>query len=104
MIGKVTLIAGLFAVGTALGSLGASAAPALPQSKPADGSLLLQAKYYGHHHHHHHRGGRIILGLGGYGYGYGYGYSYCGGWRSECGARWGYGTRGFYRCLWRHGC
>jgi hypothetical protein len=103
MIGKATLIAGLFAVGTAFGSMGASAAPALPQSLPADGSLVLQVKHRHHHHHHHHHhrhhrfGGVILYGAGIYG-------GYCVSWRHECAARWGWHTRGFYRCLARHGC
>lgn len=25
-------------------------------------------------------------------------------WRRECAFRWGWRTRGFRRCLWRHGC
>ena len=108
MLGKTTLVAGLLAIGTMLASAGASAAPALPQSTPAIEGLVQQVK----HRHRHHRHRSIILGLGGvglglglgYGYGYGPGYRYCGGWRHECAARWGWGTRGFHRCLWRHGC
>ena len=33
-----------------------------------------------------HRGGRCVF------------------WRFECADRWGWGSRKFYRCLWRHGC
>jgi hypothetical protein len=102
MLGKITLAAGLVAAATAFGAISASAAPALPQSRPApDSGLVLQAKHGHHHHHHrHHRfhrfGGAIVLGsiYGGY----------CVGWRHECAARWGWRTRGYYRCLWRHGC
>jgi hypothetical protein len=103
MLGKITLIAGLFAIGTALGGANASAAPALPHSTPADGdgSLVLQVKK---HHHHHHRFRRFGTGIVIYGGGIGYGYGYCRSWRHECAARWGWGTRGFYRCLYRHGC
>lgn len=25
-------------------------------------------------------------------------------WRHECAERWGWGSRQFYRCVWRHGC
>jgi hypothetical protein len=28
----------------------------------------------------------------------------CGYWREECGATYGWRTRGYYRCLRRHGC
>jgi hypothetical protein len=102
MLGKITLVAGLFAAGTLLGSVGASAAPALPQSTPAIDGLVLQVKHkHHHHHHHHHRFGRVIIYGGGL---YGAGYGYCRSWRHECAARWGWGTRNFYRCLWRHGC
>ena len=98
MLGKITLAAGLFAIGTALGSMGASAAPVLPQSQPSAGiDGLAQQVRHRHHHHHHHRfrrygGGVIIYG------------GYCGGWRAECAARYGWQTRAYYRCLWRHGC
>ena len=102
MLGKITVIAGLFAIGTALGGASASAAPVLPQSTPADGSLILQVGHPHHHHHHHHGfrrfGGGVVI------YGGGYGIGYCGSWRYECAARWGWHTRGYYRCLWRHGC
>ena len=97
MLGKIALAAGLIAAGSTLTA--ASAAPALPQSKPADaaGSLLQQVKY--HHHHHHGRFIRrgVVIGVVG-------GYGYCSAWRHECAARWGWRTRSFYRCLWRHGC
>lgn len=29
---------------------------------------------------------------------------YCGRWSWRCSKRWGWGTRRYYRCLWRHGC
>lgn len=29
---------------------------------------------------------------------------YCRRWRNECADRWGWRTRGFYRCLARRGC
>jgi hypothetical protein len=28
----------------------------------------------------------------------------CRKWRRVCAWRWGWGTRRYYRCLWRHGC
>ena len=101
MLGKITLVAGLFAIATTLGSAGASAAPALPQSTPAAGfdGLVLQVKHLHHHHHHHHHRGFRRFGGGVIVYG-----GYCGSWRYECAARWGWHTRGYYRCLWRHGC
>ncbi len=33
-----------------------------------------------------------------------YGRRYCRRWRWRCADRWGWHTRRFYRCLWRHGC
>jgi len=33
-----------------------------------------------------------------------YGYRYCRRWRWRCAERWGWHTRRFHRCLWRHGC
>ena len=105
MLGKITLIAGLFAIGTALVAAGVSAAPALPHSTRADGdgSLVLQVGSH-RHHHYHHRFHRFGTGVVIYGAGYGYAYGYCRAWRHECAARWGWGTYGFNRCLWRHGC
>ena len=103
MLGKITLAAGLIAIGATFAPIGASAAPALPQSKPiaAADSLVQQVQHrrHGRHHvhfrrHHHHRG-RIFIGVGG---------GYCSTWRYECARRWGWHTRGYYRCLWRHGC
>ena len=91
----------------ALAPIGASAAPAMPQSKLVDradaGSLVQQVRHsrgarahrHVHRHHHHHRryrGGGIVVG------------GYCVAWRAECGARYGWGTGAFYRCLARHGC
>jgi hypothetical protein len=31
-------------------------------------------------------------------------WGYCGGWRRECAARWGWRTPGFFRCMGRRGC
>jgi hypothetical protein len=101
MLGKITLAAGLVAVATALGSMSASAAPALPQSKPAAGvGDLVQPVHFRRHHRHHRlrlfRGGLVIGLVGAYGY--------CRAWRWECADRHGWRSRRFYRCLWRHGC
>ncbi len=32
------------------------------------------------------------------------GYGRCRYWRHECASRWGWGTSGYYRCLYRHDC
>ena len=32
------------------------------------------------------------------------GFGRCRSWRHECADRWDWGSRRFYRCLWRHGC
>ena len=98
MLGKITLAAGLLAIGAALTP--ASAAPALPQSKPTAGidGLVQQVRHHRHHrHHHHHRFRRFGGGVVIYG-------GYCSTWRYECAARWGWHTHGYYRCLRRHGC
>jgi hypothetical protein len=107
MLGKITLAAGVIALGAAFAPIGASAAPALPQSKlvTAPDALVHQVgrRHHGHHRHHghfrrhHHHRGRIFIGVG-------VGGGYCSTWRYECARRWGWHTRGYYRCLWRHGC
>jgi hypothetical protein len=52
-------------------------------------------------------------GRGGRGFGRGWGRGgiyyypgggYCSYWSSVCGSRWGWGSGGWYRCMWRHGC
>jgi len=92
MIGKLTLAAGLVAMGLLAMPPGASAA-ALPQSRPAvdtDVSSMV-------HHRRHHRFARfhrhrfVYLSAGP---------SRC----SICANRWGWRTRAYHRCLWRHGC
>jgi hypothetical protein len=99
MLGKLTLAAGLVAMAALFTP--ASAAPAMPQTKidvAADAGSLVQQVQHRHrhhhwryrHHHHRYRGGYVV--------------SYCAAWRHECAARWGWETRGFYRCLARHGC
>jgi hypothetical protein len=77
MLTKLSLAAGAVALAIAL-SPGASAAPALPQATVAEtGSGTLIEKT-------HFRGCRF--------------------WRHECAARWGWRSRMYHRCLWRHGC
>jgi hypothetical protein len=101
MPAKIKLAAALLAAATALGSVSASAAPALPQSKPAlgIGDLVQQVRHRRHHRHHHLRLFRsgVVIGLVG-------AYGYCTAWRSECADRYGWRSRRFERCLWRHGC
>jgi hypothetical protein len=105
MLGKLTLAAGLVAMAAAFTP--ASAAPAMPQTKidvAADAGSLVQQVQHRHHHHHHHWRHRHHHHHHYHRYRGGYVVSYCATWRHECAARWGWGTRGFYRCLWRHGC
>jgi hypothetical protein len=98
MIGKLALAAGLVALGMLATTPTASAA-ALPQSRPAidvDNSVVQQVGHRRHRRFHRlHRHRFIYLGAGP---------SYCSVWRHRCASRWGWRTRGFYRCLWRHGC
>jgi hypothetical protein len=78
MFTKLTLAAGVVAMAAAFAPLGASAAPAMPQSKILDvgtGSLVEKVQY-----------GR------------------CRHWRHECAQRWGWRTPRYFRCLERHGC
>lgn len=122
MIRKLSLAGGLIVAGMLAGPQLASAAM-LPQTSiaEADQSLVLQVKkghgHGGHHHHyrhfrHHHRHHGLHLYRyrpyayyygGGYVAGYGGG-GYCSTWREECADRWGWRTRGYYRCMYRHGC
>jgi len=94
MIGKLTLAAGLVALGTLATTPTASAA-AFPQSRPAidaDTSVVHQV-HRRHHRFHRHR--FVYFGAGP---------NYCSVWRHRCAHRWGWRTRGFFHCLWRHGC
>lgn len=79
MIGKLTLAAGVIALGTLAGSNLASAASFTPGATgPAvtfDSNLVEKAQW-----------GR------------------CRAWRNECARRWGWGGWQFRRCLARHGC
>jgi hypothetical protein len=109
MIGKLTLAAGLLAAGTLMTAPGASATPTLNMSLApgieADSGLVQQITHRHHHHFffHRHRHPRVVLLYGPQVYGYRY-YGRCRYWRHECARRWGWGTRRYYRCLWRHGC
>lgn len=79
MIGKLTLAAGVIALGTLAGSNLASAASLAPGATgPAvtfDSSLVEKVQW-----------GR------------------CRAWRNECARRWGWGGWRFRRCLARHAC
>ena len=78
MIGKLTLAAGIVALGTFAGSNLASAATVTPgMSLPAlsTDALVEKTQWRG-----------------------------CRGWRAECARRWGWGGWRFRRCLARHGC
>jgi hypothetical protein len=99
MIGKLTLAAGLVAMGL-LATPPAATAAALPQSRPAidtDVSSMVQQVHHRRHHRfvrfHRHR--FVYLSAGP---------SHCSIWRHRCANRWGWRTRAYYRCLWRHGC
>lgn len=79
MIGKLTLAAGVVALGTFAGSTFAAAATVAPgASLPAisTASLVEKAQFRGR----------------------------CRAWRRECGRRWGWGGFRYRRCLARHGC
>jgi hypothetical protein len=103
MIGKLMLAAGLVAMG--LLATPAASAAALPQSRPAIdtdvSSMVQQVRHHRHyrvahiHRHRIHRHRFVYLSAGP---------SYCSVWRHRCASRWGWRTRAYYRCLWRHGC
>ena len=104
MIGKFTLAAALVATGL-LALPPAASAAALPQSRPtidADvSSMVQQARHRRHyrivhfHRHRFHRHRHVYVYAGP---------SRCSIWRHRCANRWGWRTRAYYRCLWRHGC
>ena len=79
MIGKISLAAGLVVLATAFGPSIASAASIAPQSTlgvtKSDSSLVQTVQW-----------------------------RRCRAWRNECAARWGWRTRGYFRCVARHGC
>ena len=78
MIGKLTLAAGLVALGTFAGSHLASAASLSPgaSSFKVEGTNLVEKTQWGR----------------------------CRAWRHECARRWGWGGWRFRRCLARHAC
>jgi hypothetical protein len=79
-----TFVAGaVLALAMSTGSSGAIAAPSLPELSVQQ-TLIQPAQYW--------RGNRWG------------GWRRCGYWRRECAYRWGWGGRGFRRCMWRHGC
>jgi len=80
MFTKLSLAAGVVAMAAVFAPIGATAAPALPQTSivDVDGGALVQKAQYGHRH--------------------------CRYWRHECANRWGWRTPGFFRCMGRHGC
>jgi hypothetical protein len=77
---KLSIAAGILMMAAALAPSGATATPAMPQTRivgvAADAGSLVQKAQFGR----------------------------CRFWHRECADRWGWRTRGFYRCLWRHGC
>jgi hypothetical protein len=78
MLTKLTLSAAAFAaLAFATPISAATLGPPTPVPAVEEG-LLHQAQWYGHRR--------------------------CRYWRRECASRWGWGSRGYYRCLWRHGC
>ena len=84
MIGKISLAAGLVLAAAMFAPVGASAAAPqspVPGAVTFDGTLVHKAQW-----------------------GWGWGHGGCRAWRHECAARWGWRSRGFFRCLARHGC
>jgi len=79
MIGKHWVVAGALVLAAAVAPHATSAASLTPQSTlrvtEAEGSLVQKTQY-----------------------------RYCRRWRHECADRWGWRTRGYFRCLARHGC
>lgn len=79
MNGKHWLVAGALVVGAALAPQAASAAALAPQStlrmSEVQDTLVQKTRW-----------------------------RYCRRWRHECADRWGWRTRGYFRCLARHGC
>ena len=89
----------LCATACALIAGAANAAP-FAATAPANQSLVQQMYWRGGW-----GGPRVSIYIGPrFGYGVGYGYRGCSGVRDMCADRWGWGGRGFARCLWRHGC
>ncbi|MGQ0455465.1 MAG: glycosyl hydrolase family 5 [Hyphomicrobium sp.] len=80
-----TLLAGaVLAVGISASASSATAAPFIPEVSGHQ-SIVEQTRHWRRHH-------------------WDGGWRRCGFWRRECADRWGWGGRGYRRCLWRHGC
>lgn len=95
-----TWIAGaVMALGMVTVSTPSVAAPVMPKSSIAadSGSNLVVVHHGGPHRHWRHRWGgpRIIIGGG---------YNRCRAVRRSCGYNFGWGSRAFYRCVYRRGC
>jgi len=130
MLTRLTLGAAIIAGAAVL--MPVSAAPLTPQSGladavAADGSLVTEVRRRGHryrshgrhfrggHHRRHFRGGHHRRSwrhhrrhhrhwyAPHFFYFYGGGHS-CSYWRSRCAAGYGWSTRRYYQCVWRHGC
>ena len=80
MFTKLSLAAGVVAMAAAFAPIGATAAPAMPQTRivDVDAGALLQKTQWGYRH--------------------------CRFWHRECADRWGWRTRRYFHCLARHGC
>jgi hypothetical protein len=79
MVGKHWLVAGALVLGAAVAPHATSAASLSPQStlrmSEVQDTLVQKTSW-----------------------------RYCRRWRHECADRWGWRTRGYFRCLRRHGC
>lgn len=113
-VGAAIIAGAAFASGIAE----AAALPGASKTTAADSQSMVEVVRHGghrghhrghhhghrhHHHHHHHFRHRPLPYYGGYS-GYGYGYGRCTRVRHMCADRHGWQTRGFYRCIYRHGC
>jgi hypothetical protein len=78
---KLRLVFALAAFGLAATSSEAAPPPAGPLSVTQIGDQLYKGKHMVH-----------------------YPYPYCRRWHWRCAERWGWHTRRFHKCLWRHGC
>jgi hypothetical protein len=103
MLPKLSLAAAILSIGLLSPQL-VAAAP-LQQTNVSDSATLIQtvahrrhnsSRHSSHRRHfrrHHHRGVRIYAGGGS-----------CYRWRHICANRHGWHSRGYYRCVRRHGC
>lgn len=99
MFARLTVAAGLLALGALVAPHAASAATLAPQTllPGVAESALVQVKkkhhHHGNHHRHHHSTKLLYLGL-----------SYCAIQSTDCAERYGWHSRAYYRCLARRGC